>query len=136
MGMYTQINLSCTVKPEYRSESDCFINGNWANSSVKEFSEFGRKYGHADWISFHANNNCFYLTYDNVFDPDTGHLELSCAFKNYDNTTKGFHEIIPIFVESLDELEEISEQPWGLLYEIYNINGGSVVRIHSEGGNI
>jgi len=126
MGMYTGLRFKGVVKPEYRAAMvDIATSGDWENSNVKEFAEFGNRFERAIFIPRGALSYAPLAWYDDEYDTnydvESGMWTFDCSLKNYGGEVEAFFELIPLFVESVEYLEKLYEE-WnaGELYKLFN----------------
>ena len=120
MGMYTGIRFKGYVKEEFRNDfEDIAINGNWEESSILKFQEFG-EIGRSGFVPCGAlaympdewedSNEVATGGFERTYDVKTGYWTFQCSLKNYGCEIETFFELIPYFIETLDHLEYFYEE--------------------------
>lgn len=123
MGMYTRLDFKVVVKPRFRNQLGCFQKGEWKNSDEYMFRKFGEA-SRADWIPM---GGTAYWEHENNYEEATGVWEVSCALKNYEGTIGKFFELMPFFVESVENMETYEETPGGVIHTHYKLQSGKVI---------
>lgn len=135
MGMYTGIRFKGIVKPEYRIGFECIaMEGDWENSSVPEFREFGEM-GRSSFIP------CGCLAYmpdewdddeefERSYDKESGRWVFQCSLKNYELEIETFFCILPMFMESIEHLEYYYEEM--ICSQKYELIDGKVVMTNDQ----
>lgn len=154
MGMYTGIRFKGYVKPEFRQDfEDIALNGEWEESNIKEFREFGKKFGRAsfipcgslsympdEWESFNDGfekySNLWWASavatdgFERTYDKETGYWAFQCSLKNYEDEIENWFELVPLFIERIDHLEYFYEE-WEYSRR-YDLIGGKIVRVENQ----
>lgn len=126
MGMYTQVQFTMIVKPEFRKYTEVYTEGGWVDTDDPRFLEFSKD----DRASFIPNG---YDTFTpgggwRIFDEETGEWDVSCSLKNYENTVEKFFELIPYFIESIKTLETFDENDD--IHRVYQLIDNKVVKVN------
>ncbi|MGJ0846499.1 hypothetical protein ACR77J_07415 [Tissierella praeacuta] len=154
MGMYTGIRFKGYVKPEFRQDfEDIALNGEWEESNIKEFREFGDRFDRAssipcgslsympdewewyndkfkeyssEWFDSAEATDGFERTYNK----DTGYWTFQCSLKNYESEIENWFKLIPLFIEKIEHLEYFYEEwEYSSRYDIVN---GEVICIDED----
>lgn len=127
MGMYTGIRFKGYVKPQFRANFEPIaIMGRWDLSEDPIFKEFGDN-PHASFIPCGAlaympsswetqltpgDYNSFVDNdgFARAWNPETGYWTFQCSLKNYQREIEEFFDMIPYFIESIEDLEYYYEE--------------------------
>lgn len=134
MGMYTGVRFKGYVKEEYRDNfEDIALNGNWDESDIAEFKEFGNEFGRASFIpcgslaympdewesyngKFEKYSNDWWRSatatdgFERTYNKNTGYWTFQCSLKNYEDEIEHWFELLPMFVERIEHLEYFYEE--------------------------
>lgn len=134
MGMYTGIRFKGYIKEEYRDNfEDIALSGNWDESGISEFEEFGNSFSRASFIP--RGSLCYmpdeWEKYDSkhekysdewyrsvmdtdgfhrTWDKESGYWTFQCSLKNYEDEIEAWLELLPLFVDKIEHLEYFYEE--------------------------
>ncbi len=154
MGMYTGIRFKGYVKPEFREEfEDIALSGDWEESNVDEFRDFGRNVGRSSFIPCGSlsympdeweeyDSSLTYLTsewfdsakdtdgFNRTYDKETGYWTFQCSLKNYESEIEEWFDILPLFIEKIEHLEYFYEE-WDYSSK-YDLVNGEIECVNKE----
>ena len=136
MGMYTGLRFKGYVKAKYRRDfEDIALYGEWSESKVKKFRNFGESHSRAGFIPCGAlsympdswETHPYHLDskatdgFDTTYNRNTGYWTFQCSLKNYEGELEDFLELAPEFIESVEWCEYFYEGwDYSRKYELIN----------------
>ncbi len=154
MGMYTGIRFKGYVKPEFRTKfEDIALSGEWEDSEIEEFREFGKGFNRASFIpcgslsympdEWESYNDKFQKYsdewwrsvrdtdgFERTYNKDTGYWTFQCSLKNYEDEIENWFELVPLFIERINHLEYFYEE-WEYS-DKYDLLNGEVICVDRE----